>query len=130
MLFRSSTFEGLEAGLYDAVVAAEDRRLGRVENIAPTPEETYVRVGLQPCATLRFVFTGPELHARVIARQGDAVYASALATQGAACGLLVPPGKIELEVFPLSAWDAVPSGAPLVRELTAELGQEPEVLVP
>jgi len=126
----ASTFEGLEAGLYDAVLTAEDRRLGRVENIAPTPEETYVRGDLQPCATLRFVFAGPELHARVIARQGEVVYASALATQGAACGLFVPPGRIRLEVFPMKSWDAVPSGTPLVRELIAELGQEPEVLVP
>lgn len=124
------TFESLEAGLFDAVVTTSDRRLGRVPGLAPTPSGTFVEVELRPCATLRFVFTGPELFARVLVRQGESVVASTLATQGAACGLFVPPGPVRLEVFPLRSRDDAPRGAPLLRELTATLDAEPEVLVP
>jgi len=126
----ASTFEALEDGVYDAVLTTEDGRLGRVEGLRPSPAETYAAVTLAPCASVRVVFTGPELFALVLARQGDVPYARGFATQGTPCVLFVPPDKVRLELFPSDVWGGLPSGPPLVRELTVALGEEPDVLVP
>ena len=125
-----SLFENLEAGSYDVVLTTEDGRQGRAEGLVPTAEGTRVSLDLEPCATLRVVFTGPELHALVLARHGTAVYSSAVTTRGTACALFVPPGTASLELFPLSSLDSIPAGPPRTREVEAVLGEEPEILWP